>query len=125
MEMLFWGFKMLPGMNSRQAQAMMRKMGIQQVEIPANEVIIKTDDKEIVITNPQVSKVNMMGQETFQVTGNIEERAVSSELEINQEDVKTVMEQAGVSEEKARESIEKNEGDLAKTIMELKEQSDS
>lgn len=116
---------MLPGMNSRQAQAMMRKMGIQQVEIPANEVIIKTDDKEIVITNPQVSKVNMMGQETFQVTGNIEERAVSSELEINQEDVKTVMEQAGVSEEKARESIEKNEGDLAKTIMELKEQSDS
>ncbi|HJN56808.1 MAG: nascent polypeptide-associated complex protein [Candidatus Woesearchaeota archaeon] len=113
---------MLPGMNSRQAQAMMKKMGIQQVEIPANEVIIKTDEKEIVITNPQVSKVNMMGQETFQVVGNIEERDVSSEPEINQEDVNTVMEQTGASEEKAKEAIAKNEGDLAKTIMELKGQ---
>ena len=50
---------------------MMKKMGISQQEIDATEVIIKTPEKEIVITNPQVSKVNMMGQQTFQVVGEI------------------------------------------------------
>ncbi len=63
-------------------------MGISQVEIDATEVIIKTAEKEIVITNPQVSKVNMMGQETFQVVGDFEERPISSEPEINDEDIK-------------------------------------
>ena len=108
-------------MNSRKAQAMMRKMGISQQEVDATEVIIKTPEKELVINNPQVSKVNMMGQETFQVVGEVEERAVSSEPEINEEDVKTVMEQAGVSEEEAKEAIKRNDFDLAKAIMELKQ----
>jgi nascent polypeptide-associated complex subunit alpha len=112
---------MIPGMNSRQAKRMMQKMGIQQQELDAKEVIIRTEDKEIVISNPQVSKVNMMGQETFQVVGEVEERALSSEPEINEDDVKTVMEQANVDEEKARESIKKNNGDLAASILELKQ----
>ena len=108
-------------MNSRKAQALMKKMGIQQQELDATEVIIKTADKEIVINNPQVSKVNMMGQETFQIVGQIEERALSTEPEINEDDVKTVMEQANVDEEKARETIKKNKGDLAASILELKQ----
>ena len=112
---------MFPGMNSRQAKQMMKRMGIQQQEIDAKEVIIKTGDKEIVISNPQVSKVNMMGQETFQVVGDIEERSLSAEPEINQEDVNTVMEQAGVDEETARGAIKKNNGDLAASILELKQ----
>ena len=112
---------MIPGMNSRQAKRMMQKMGIQQQEIDATEVIIKTADKELVINNPQVSKVNMMGQETFQVVGEVEERALSAEPEINEDDVKTVMEQANVEEEKARETIKKNNGDLAASILELKQ----
>ena len=111
---------MIPGMNPRKAAQMMRKMGISQQEVDATEVIIKTPEKELVINNPQVSKVNMMGQETFQVVGEVEERSVSSEPEINEEDVKTVMEQAGVSEEEAKEAIKRNDFDLAKAIMELK-----
>ena len=113
---------MIPGMNPRKAQAMMRKMGISQQEIDATEVIIKTPEKELVIANPKVSKVNMMGQETFQVVGEVEERAVSSEPEINEEDVKTVMEQTGVSEEEARKAIGRNDFDLAKAIIDLKKQ---
>jgi nascent polypeptide-associated complex subunit alpha len=53
--------KMLPGVNPRQAAKMMKRMGIQQQEIEATEVIIKTPEKTIIITNPSVSKVNMMG----------------------------------------------------------------
>lgn len=111
---------MIPGMNSRKAQAMMKKMGISQQEVEATEVIIKTKEKELVISNPQVSKVNMMGQETFQVVGTVEERSIDNSPKISEEDVKTVMEQASVDEEKAKEVIEKNNGDLAAAIMELK-----
>lgn len=107
-------------MNPRDMQKAMKKLGIKQEEIDAQEVIIRTPDKEIIISNPQVSKVNMMGQETFQIVGDFEERPISSEPEINDEDIKTVVEQTGSSEEKAKEAIEKNDGDLAKAIMELK-----
>ena len=109
-------------MNSRQMTQAMRKMGIQQVEIEATEVIIKCPDKQIIINNPQVSKVNMMGQETFQIVGQPEEQPLSSEPDINEDDIQTVMDQTGTSKEKAKDSIEKNEGDLAKAILDLKGQ---
>ena len=112
---------MMPGMNPRKMQQMMKKMGIQQVEIPATEVIIKTPDSEIIITEPQVSKVNMMGQETLQIVGEMHERPLSTEPEINEDDIKTVMDQANVSEEVAKKAIEENDGDLAAAIMSLQE----
>ncbi|MFC1741237.1 nascent polypeptide-associated complex protein [Nanoarchaeota archaeon] len=112
---------MIPGMNPRKMAQAMKRMGIQQVDIPATEVIIKTPDKELVILDPQVAKVNMMGQETLQITGEIHEREISTEPDINEDDVKTVMEQTGVSEEKAKEAIQENKGDLAAAIMALQE----
>jgi nascent polypeptide-associated complex subunit alpha len=111
---------MIPGMNPRKAAQIMKRMGISQQEIDATQVIIRTPEKELVIRNPQVSKVNMMGQQTFQVMGEVEERAISSEPEINKDDIKTVVEQTGVSEEEAKEAIKRNDFDLAKAIIELK-----
>jgi len=113
---------MFPGMNPRQMQQMMRKMGVQQVEIPATEVIIKTEDKDLVIVNPQVSKVNMMGQETFQIVGEVHEQEKSSVPEISEDDLKTVMEQTGCSEEQAKEALEETEGDLAEAIIKIKKE---
>jgi nascent polypeptide-associated complex subunit alpha len=110
---------MMPGMNPRKMAQMMKRMGIQQVEIPATEVIIKTPEAELVITEPQVSKVNMMGQETLQVVGEIHERPLSTEPDISDDDIKTVMEQTNVSEEQAKAAIEENNGDLAAAIMSL------
>ena len=109
--------RMMPGMNPRKVQAMMKQMGIQQVEVPAIEVIIRTEDKEIIITNPSVQKVNMMGNENFKISGNIEERQLSTTPDISEDDVKTVMEQANVSEEKAKKAIEEADGDLAEAII--------
>ncbi|MBW2980223.1 nascent polypeptide-associated complex protein [Candidatus Woesearchaeota archaeon] len=111
---------MLPGMNPRKMQQMMKRMGIQQVEIPAKEVIIKGEEKNIIIDNPSVSKVNMMGQETFQIVGVPREESISTEPEINEDDIKTVMEQTGADEAAAKAAIEKHNGDLAAAIMELK-----
>ena len=60
----------MPGMNPRQMQKAMQKMGIQEVEVDdAEQVIIKCAERQIVIDKPQVSKVNMMGQETWQIIG--------------------------------------------------------
>ena len=114
---------MIPGMNPRKMQQMMRKMGISQLDIPAKEVIIRTEDKELIIKNPQVAKVNMMGQETFQIVGDVEERALSTEPEISQDDIQTVAEQTGVNEEEAKEAIKANKGDLAAAILFLKDKS--
>ena len=108
---------MIPGMNPGQMRKMMQRMGIQQQEIDASEVIIKTPGKNIIISNPSVTKVNMMGQETFQITGNVSES--TSEPEINEEDIKTIVDQTGVSRERAIESLKGNDFDLAKTIIEL------
>ena len=113
---------MMPGMNPRKMQQMMKKMGIAQQEIDATEVIIKCPDKEIIITEPSVGKVKAMGTEQFTISGNIHERELSTEPEINEDDIKTVAEQAKVSEEKAKEALEEAKGDLAKAIMDLQEQ---
>ncbi|MEK6934758.1 MAG: nascent polypeptide-associated complex protein, partial [Nanoarchaeota archaeon] len=94
----------------------MKRLGMKQEEIDAVEVIIKTNDKQIVFSNPQVSKINAMGQETFQVIGDYEEQELET---FNKEDVKTVMEQANCSEKEAKEALEE-EQDLAKAILKLK-----
>ncbi|MFC1723775.1 nascent polypeptide-associated complex protein [Nanoarchaeota archaeon] len=109
-------------MNPRKMQQMMRKMGMSQVDIEATEVIIRTPDKELIISEPQVAKVNMMGQETLQVTGHIHERPLSTTPDISEEDIKTVMDQTSVSEEKAKAAIEEHKGDLAEAIMSLSQE---
>lgn len=106
---------MIPGINPKDIAKAMKRFGIQQEEIEATEVIIRLKDKELVITNPQVSKLNMMGQETFQITGELSEHP-----RITEEDIATVVEQTGATRESAIKAIEKNKGDLAAAIIELR-----
>ena len=110
---------MFPGVNPRKMQQMMRKMGIQQQDIGATEVIIRTPEKEIIVQDPSVQKVNMMGQETFQISGTIIEKEISTGPDINEEDINTVMGQANVDKETALKAIEDCKGDLAEAIMGL------
>ena len=58
---------MIPAINPKQMQAMMKKMGISQTPIHANKVIFETNEGNLVINNPDVLKVMMQGQETFLV----------------------------------------------------------
>lgn len=105
-------------LNPRQIEKMMRRMGMQASQINAEEVIIKTPEKEIVISNPQVTKINMMGQETYQVAGEVSER---EREKFTDDDVKMVAEQTKVSEEEARKVL-KETGDLAGAILKLKKE---
>ena len=111
-------------LDERALKAAMKQMGIKSQEITAEEVIIRTPGKDLVIKNPQVTKMNMMGQDTFQISGTVTERAAGgagSTAGISHEDIKTVMEQAGVDEKTAVKAIEANDGDLAAAIIELAE----
>ena len=106
---------MFPGMKQSDLKKAMKQMGMKQEDIEADEVIIKTRDKDIVISNPSVVKIEMMGQESFQISGEVKEKS-----SISEEDIETVMEKAGVSKEKASKALEKAGGDLAEAILSLK-----
>jgi len=108
-------------MNSRQMKQAMKRMGIAQQDLDAQEVIIKLADKDLIIRNPEVAKVNMMGQETFQIVGEVEEIEKSQEIEITKEDIETVCDQTGVAKEIAEQAIIDANGDLAQAIMSLQE----
>ncbi|MEM4268037.1 MAG: nascent polypeptide-associated complex protein [Candidatus Woesearchaeota archaeon] len=110
---------MFPGMDPRMMRDAMRRMGIKQTEIDAEQVVIRLKDREIVITEPSVIKINMQGVVSYQISGAESERSISTEPEITDEDIATVIEQTNVSPEKAREMLRKNNGDIAKTIIDL------
>ena len=108
---------MFGGINPKQMQGMMKKMGIAQQEISASRVIIeKIDGGKIIIEEPNVIKIKMQGQESFQITGDSKEE--TGETEISEDDIKTVIEKTGCTEKQARESLE-NTGDLAESILDL------
>ena len=113
---------MFPGMNMnpRQMKQAMKKMGVTQDELDATEVIIRLPDRDLVIENPEVAKVNMMGQESYQITGDVVERQRNTAPSIDEEDVMTVMEQAGASHDESVDAITDAKGDLAQAIMNLK-----
>ncbi len=102
--------------NPKQLEKMAKQMGVQSTAIDAEEVIIRTRESDIIIRNPQVSRVNMMGQETFQVSGEVEEQERSG---FSDADVDMVSEKAGVSEDEAREALQKY-GGIAEAIVGLK-----
>ena len=64
------------------------------------------------------AKIKMQGQETFQIAGLISEE--TAEVGVSEEDIKAIVEKTGVSEDLARESLERT-GDLAESILELSE----
>jgi nascent polypeptide-associated complex subunit alpha len=110
---------MFGGINPKQMQGMMKKMGIAQNEIPAEKVIIeKKDGSRTIIENPNVMKISMQGQSSYQISG--EEHEESAETAISEEDIETIIQKTGCSEEQARESLEKTH-DLAESILELSE----
>lgn len=103
---------MMPGMNPKMLKQAMKQLGIKEEEIEAEEVIIRTKEKDLIIRNPGVTKVKMAGQESLQITGDIEEQP-----RLNLEDIRLVMEQAKVNEKEAKAALEQSKGDIAEAIL--------
>lgn len=111
-------------MNPRQMKQMMSRMGIKTEEMEAKKVVISCADKDVIIENPEVMKMMMPGQTIYNVTGGtISEQLPSDEepaLEISEEDVQMVAEQAGVTPSEAKKALEDSNGDIAEAIIKLK-----
>jgi len=108
---------MMPGINPAQMKAMMKQMGIKQEEIDASRVVIeKSEGGKIIIDNPNVVKVNMSGNESFQITGDVSESSEGDDFSYN--DIQMIIEKTGASEEDVRRSLTRT-NDIAETILEL------
>jgi nascent polypeptide-associated complex subunit alpha len=115
---------MMPNINPRQMEQMMRRMGVKQEDIDAEQVIIVCSDKKILIDNPSIQKVNMMGKESYQISGDESEEPLDSEdegdeapVEISEDDIQTVMTQTSGSRVDAEQALKDTNGNIAEAIL--------
>jgi len=111
-------------LSPRDLRRLSKRLGLSMEELSGvREVrILLEDGRCIVFDLPKVVKLRAQGVEIYQVMG--ESRVVEApapeaaeELEIPEEDVQLVAEQAGVSLEEARRALIETGGDLAQAIM--------
>ncbi len=110
---------MMPGrMNPRQMDRMMKKMGLNMEEMKGvKEVVIYTETKEVHITSPNVTIMNIQGEKNFQIQGKVTEKTLK--VEIPDEDIQLVMDQTGVSMDDAKMALEAADGEPAEAIIKL------
>ncbi|MDY6768690.1 MAG: nascent polypeptide-associated complex protein [Candidatus Nanohaloarchaea archaeon] len=97
-------------------EQMMKQLGMDVQELEADRVTIETaDGRELVFDAPELNRMEVQGQELFQLQGDYEERDAGSE---DGDDVELVMERTGASEEEARNALEEHD-DLADAVMSL------
>ncbi len=119
------------GVNPRQVKQAMKRMGIETEELKdVAEVVIRTKDKQYVITDAEVTIMKVQGQRTFQIVGEekvmpldqapkAEAKAAPAQPSVPEEDVQLVMSQTGASREKAIEALKACDGQPAEAIIKL------
>ena len=124
---------MMPGMgrmNPRMMKKLQKQLKQSTEEIDATEVIIRTPEKELYFDAPAVTAMDMMGQKSYQIVGEPQERPLGSDgtvdaddaaAQIPTEDVALVAAQAGVSEDAALEALRECNGEPAEAIIRLME----
>jgi len=120
---LFLVVNMMPNMDPRTLKNLMSKMGIKSSEIAADSVTIECSDCDIIVRNPQVTRIEAQGMVSFQVSGDVEEKEKSVDVEITEDDIRMVMEKSGIDDrDKAEQALRAAGGDIAEAIMNIKEQ---
>ena len=103
---------------NRQMRRMLDKMGLDMTEISnVQEVIIKTDKKEIIIPKPSVTEMKGKDNSIFQVVAESYEEKELEKPIFSEEDIMLVSQQAGVSKEAANNALQEANGDLARAIL--------
>ncbi len=130
---------MIPGgrVNERQMRIMMKRLGMTTEPLEeVEEVLIRTKDKEHRLRSPEVTILTVQGVRTYQVVGEAEIRSRSPDspamadavpgasvapaaVEPPDEDVRLVMDQAGVSRAEAIRALEDAGGAPAEAILAL------
>lgn len=109
--------------SNRELRRMMKRMGLtmEQLSNVSHVDIVLNNGNIIRINNPIVAKVKVSGQTTYQITGEEELIEKEVEVEISDEDIEIVAQNAGVDKELAKKALELTGGDIAQAIVLLKE----
>lgn len=99
----------------KKIEQIMKKLNMKVQEIPAESVVIKTKEKDIIISKPEIMLADMMGREVYQISGDVSEKVL-----VNESDVRMVMDKTGKDRETVVRKLEELDNDLAKAIMDLK-----
>ncbi|MFA5406536.1 MAG: nascent polypeptide-associated complex protein [Candidatus Nanoarchaeia archaeon] len=90
---------------------------LKMTDVPATEVIIKSESGNLVINNPSVQRMKVQGKDMFQISGDITEEQT---IEVTEDDIKLVMDQTGCSEAEVLDALAETDGDIAGAIIKLK-----
>lgn len=100
---------------------MMDRMGVSMDTIDdVQEVIIRTTTKEIVITEPQVSKMDAKDTTTFMVAADSYEERELETPTYSEDDIELLRMQANVDREAAITALNDCDGELATALLRLK-----
>ncbi len=105
---------------NREMRRMLDKMGLEMKDLGnIEEVIIKTETKELYLLKPQVVEMKGKDSTIFQVVAtDIEEKQRDVPV-LKEEDIILVMQQANVTREKAIQALIDAKGDMAQAILNL------
>lgn len=106
-------------MNPAQMKKLMQQMGIKNTEVNATRVVIEAPDGNLVVENPQVTMIEMGGQKTLQVMGEIREEKSGEKKPAEKSDVEIVMEKTGCAAEAAEKALKEANGDIVEAIMRI------
>lgn len=105
---------------NREMRRMLDKMGLEMKDLGnIEEVIIKTETKELFLIKPQVVEMKGKDSTIFQVVATDIEEKERETPSLKDEDIILVMQQANVTREKAIQALVDAKGDLAKAILNL------
>ena len=105
---------------NREMRRMLDKMGLDMKTMDnVEEVIIKTDTKELYLIKPQVIEMKGKDSTIFQVVASDIEEKQREVPSFKEEDIILVMQQANVSREKATQALIESKGDMAQAILNL------
>jgi nascent polypeptide-associated complex subunit alpha len=105
---------------NREMRRMLDKMGLDMTTLNnVEEVIIKTDKKEMYLVKPQVIEMKGKDSTIFQVVASDIEERQREVPTFKEEDIILVMQQAGVSKERAMQALAESKGDMAQAILSL------
>ncbi|MER3601228.1 MAG: hypothetical protein C4339_00690 [Nitrososphaerota archaeon] len=120
-----WRRNLKPLAWNREMRRAIERMGMNFTPLEGvKEVIIRTNDREILIKKAAVNYLLFNEIKIYQVMAEeVEERGLQAkqpEERLPEEDVELVAAKAGVAKEVAREALRKTKGDLAEAILLLK-----
>lgn len=99
---------------------MLDKMGLEMKDLGnIEEVIIKTETKELYLIKPQVVEMKGKDSTIFQVVATDIEEKQREVPSLREEDIILVMQQANVTRERAIQALTDSKGDMAQAILNL------